>query len=143
MPRISRYKLGKEELQSIQNHFSYLISSFTNSQEIENFFDGFLTPEEKLMLSKRLVLFMMIKRGYPPSVIQPSLHISYESVRTYTNLFSHKNELFQKTLDRLIKRDKTQEFWKKIDKVLKPVDLFLRAKTDMKARAKFASGDWE
>jgi len=82
MPRISKYKLGKEELQTIQNHFSYLISSLTDSREIENFLDGFFTPEEKIMLSKRLALQMMLKKGYSPSVIQPALHISYESVRT-------------------------------------------------------------
>lgn len=141
MPRISKYKLGKEELQSIQNHFAYLISSLTDSQEVENFLDGFFTPEEKIMLSKRLVLQMMLKRGYPTSAIISALHISYESVRSYSNLLTYKNGLFQKTLDRLIKREKAQEFWKKIDKLLKPVDLFLKAKTDMKARSKFMSGE--
>lgn len=142
MPRVSKSRLQEEKLQEITDHFSYLISSLNNSQEIENFLNNFLTPEEKIMLAKRLVLLMMIKKGYSPSVIQSALHISYESVRTYANLLPHKNDLFQKTLDRLIKREKAQEFWRKIDKLLKPIDLFLQAKTNMKARAKFASGDW-
>lgn len=142
MTRISKYKLRQKDLEVLTDHFSYLISSLTDSTEIENFFTEFFTKEEKIMLAKRLVLFMMLKKDYPPSVIQSALHISYETVRTYSMQLSSKNDLFQKTIDKLIKREKSKEFWSKIEKLLKPLNLALRAKTDMKARAKLASGDW-
>lgn len=144
MPRASRNKIQKEKLQEITEHFSYLISSLNSALEIENFLDNFLTSEEKIMLTKRLVLYMMIKRGYPPHVIQDALQISYETVRLYNDKLPGKNELFQNTIERLIKRDKTREFWVKVDKLLKPLELALRAKTDMKARAKLMTPgeDW-
>lgn len=140
MPRASKFNFQQDKLKEISNHFSYLISSLNNSGETENFLDNFLTHEEKIMLTKRLVLFMMIKRGYPPRIIQGALHISYETVRIYTDKLPSKNQQFQQTIERLVKRDKTKEFWEKIDKLLKPIELALRAKTDMKARAKLASG---
>lgn len=142
MPRASKIKLKKEKLKEIQEHFSYLISTLNNSDEIENFFDNFLSEEEKVMLTKRLVLFMMIKRGYPSHVIQSALNISYETIRIHADKILLKNEMFQKTVEKLIKREKSREFWKKADKLLKPFELALKSKTDMKARAKFASGDW-
>lgn len=142
MTRVSRLKLTKNRLEEIREYFSFLIASLNNSSEIENFLDGFLTNEEKIMLSKRLVLMMMIKRGYPPSAIQSILNMSYESVRTYTILLSTRNNMFQKTIERLIKRQKTREFLQKIDKLLKPLDLVLRSGTDMRGRAKIYSGDW-
>lgn len=142
MPRVSKARLHNERLQEIGEHFSYLISSLKTSGEIENFFTEFLTKEEKIMLAKRLVLFMMLKRDYSPSMIQSALHISYETVRNYQNQLHHKNAVFQRIIEKLVKREKTEEFFQKLEKILKPVELFLRSKTDMKARAKFASGDW-
>jgi len=135
MPRASRIKLDKEKLKEIREHFFYLISNLNDSSEIENFFDSFLSEEEKIMLAKRLVLIMMIKRGYPPHLIQSTLNISYETTRLHSEKLALKNENFHTTIERLIKREKTKEFWEKIDQLLKPFELALRSKTDMKARA--------
>lgn len=129
-------------MEEIREYFSFLIASLNNSQEIENFLEGFLTNEEKVMLSKRLVLMMMLKRGYQPHEIESILAMSYESVRTYKNLLATRNKQFQKTIERLVKREEAKEFWEKVDKILKPIDLVLRSGTDMRARAKLYSGDW-
>lgn len=142
MTRVSRHKLQDQRAQEISDHFSHLIASLTTSSEIENFLNDFLTREEKIMLAKRLVLFMMIKRNYSSTTIQSALHVSYETVRNYSNQIYNKGEIFQKTLNKLIGKEKSKEFWEKIDKMLKPLDLFLRSKNDMKARAKFTSGGW-
>lgn len=142
MTRISKFRLYDNQLKELTDHFSFLISSLKTSEEIENFFDSFFTKEEKIMLTKRLVLFMMIQRGYNPKAIQSALHISYETVRTYTNQFANKNTQFQKMIEKLISREKAKEFWEKVEKMLKPIELALNAKRDMKARAKLISGDW-
>lgn len=143
MPRISRSKLTPEKLQEITDHFSYLVSSLTHAKDIEGFLMDFLTREEKIMLAKRLVLFMMIKKGYEPQFIQQMLHLSYETVRTYTNQCYEKNTIFHEILDKMLDRQKTKDFWRKIDTFLKPVELLLNSKRNMKARAKFISGDWK
>lgn len=143
MPRISRSKLDKTNLQEITDHFSYLISSLTQAKDIEKFFVDFLTKEEKIMLAKRLVLFMMIKKGYESVVIQQALQMSYETVRTYSNQLSGKNNVFLSVVDKMLSRQKTKEFWRKLDRVLKPIELALNSKRNMKARAKFISGDFD
>lgn len=140
MPRASKFIFREEKIKELQEHFSHLISSLNDSSEIESFLDEFLTREEKIMLSKRLVLFMMIKRQYPAPIIQDILHVSYETVRTYQNQLPTKSERFQKLIDRLISREKTKEFFQKLEKLFKPLDLALKAQNDMKARAKIASG---
>jgi uncharacterized protein YerC len=142
MTRVSRHKLKENQLQEITDHFIHLVSTLKNSKEIENFLSEFLTKEEKLMLAKRLVLQMMIQKGYTTPAIQESLHVSYETVRNYTNQLEMRNNLFKKTVVRLVKRQKAREFWNKIDKFLKPAGLALQSKTNMKARAKIYSGNW-
>ncbi|MBI3093185.1 MAG: hypothetical protein HYZ02_03050 [Candidatus Levybacteria bacterium] len=142
MPRVSKSKLHVDRLKEIEDHFSHLISSLTNSNEIEDFFEGFFTKEEKVMLAKRLVLYMMLKKDYPPSAISSALHMSYETIRSHANQMSGKKDKFFVIIDKLIAREKTNEFFKKIESILKPIDLAMRARNDMKARAKLASGDW-
>ncbi|MBI2036709.1 hypothetical protein HYT17_03705 [Candidatus Microgenomates bacterium] len=142
MTRVSRARLDRKRLQELTDHFSFLVSSLTNGVEIENFFNEFLTEEEKIMLTKRLVLFMMVKKNYSPTAIQSALHVSYETVRTYQRQLQYKNASFQQTIERLVRRQATKEFFAKLDKILKPLSLALAAKTDMRARAKLATGDW-
>ncbi|RJP47583.1 MAG: hypothetical protein C4584_00325 [Armatimonadetes bacterium] len=143
MPRASKVRLEEKELKNLTEHFCYLVSSLTNSTEAENFLHEFLTKEEKIMLTKRLVLFMMLKRNYPDPIIKGALKISYETIRTYKNQFPSKNEEFQKTINKLVNRERAKELFEKLNKLLKPLDLALQSKSNMKARSKFASGNWD
>jgi len=61
----------------------------------------------------------------------------------YKEKWKNGGEKYKKTIQKIAKREKTKEFWKKIEKLLKPLELALESKTNMKARAKFATGDWE
>lgn len=140
MPRASKFIFREEKFRELQEHFSHLISSLNDLNETESFFDEFLTREEKIMLTKRLVIFMMIKRNYPAGVIKDILHISHETVRYYQNQLPSKSERFQKLIDRLIGREKTKEFFQRLEKLLKPLDLAMKARNDMRARARIASG---
>lgn len=143
MTRISRYKLSKQQSQDIEGHLVFLIGSLRNQKEIEHFLDNFLTQEEKIMMTKRLALFMMLERNYSPIAIQQALRISYETVRTYQNQFRLQTEQFRKIIRKVVYRQEAKEFFQKVEKLLKPLGLALQAKTNMQARAKLASGDWE
>lgn len=142
MSRASKFQLNNKQVKEITSHLLYLISSLNNQNEINDFLENFLTKEEKLMLSKRLVLLMMLKKRYSPSIIKDALHLSYETIRIHQNQLDSKNEIFENMLKKLLQRQKTRELFEKINKFLKPIDLAIRSKSDMRARAKFASGDW-
>lgn len=142
MPRVSKFNLDQKQIEEMNTHLSYLISSLNNASQIESFLNDFFTKEEKTMLTKRLVLFMLIRKGYSPSTIQTALHISYETVRIYQNQLNNKSKTFTEMLDKLIARDQTKKLFNKLDNLLKPLSLALQSKTNMKSRAKFISGDW-
>lgn len=143
MPRVSKAFLQKQKLTELENHFSFLIASLQKSADIEAFMNDFLTHEEKIMLTKRLVLFMMLKQGYSPSAIQAALHVSYETVRTYTNHLAAKSLLFHATITKLLEREETKKFWQQVEHLLKPLGLAMKARSNMRARAKLASGNWD
>lgn len=94
------------------------------------------------MLSKRLMLHLMLENGYKSFEIEKVLGISGETVRVHNNIWSKGGETYKKIIRRMAKREKTKIFRRGIEKILKPIDLALNVRTNMKARAKLASGDW-
>lgn len=142
MGRVSKRKINKDLERDLQEQLSFIVVSLTNKEEVNIFLDEFLTDEEKLMLGKRLILYMLLYKGLTNTQINNALSVSHETTRWYREIFERKPDAFKKTLERLIKREKSQELWKKIESILEPFSLALSAKTNMKARAKLASGDF-
>ena len=143
MPRASRKPVRKNVDDEIRENFSSLISSLSSSSDIQKFFIDFLTREEQIMLSKRLMLHLMLERGYKNNQIQGVLGISKDTVRTHRAIWERGGTVYKEILRKIAKKAQNREFWEKLEKVFRPLDLALKAKTDMKARAKFATGDWD
>lgn len=139
MPRASRRLINKTINDELKEHFTSLISVLTNSKDIEEFFLDFLTDEEKKMLTKRLMLHLMIENGYRIFQIESVLGISRETIRVHKHIWSRGGETYRKLIGKIAKREKAKRFWEKVEKILKPIDLALKAKTNMKARAKLAT----
>jgi uncharacterized protein YerC len=143
MPRASRRPVSKNVLEEIQDTFSYLISSLASPKDIQTFFDSFLTEEEKTMLTKRLMLHLMIENSYDPMEIMSALSLSKETINKHKHILLRENIMYKDIIAKITKRKKTKAFWEKIEKAFRPLELALDAKTNMKARAKFLSGDYE
>ena len=78
MSRASRKPVEKDLDQQLQENFTSLISNLNSSTNIEGFFKDFLTKEEKTMLGKRLMLHLMLEKGYKNDQIKAVLGISKE-----------------------------------------------------------------
>jgi uncharacterized protein YerC len=143
MPRASRREIDKEMQDELRDNFAYLISALHRSKEIENFLEDFLTHEEKTMLSKRLMLHLMLENGYKSSEIEAVLGVSHETIRVHKEIWSRGGEAYRKMIRKIAKREKTKEFWQKVEKILKPLEYAFQAKTNMKARSKLLNYPWE
>lgn len=143
MPRASRRPVNKNIQEELQDNFSFLISSLTSSSDIQHFFETFLTEEEKIMLTKRLMLHLMIENGYGPMEITSVLGISLETVRKHKMVSRLGDKIYKAIIVKITKRRKTKEFWQQVEKLLRPLDHALDVRTNMKARAKFLSGEYE
>lgn len=142
MGRVSKRFINKELHQELEDQLVFTISSLVNKDEINSFINEFLTKEEKIMLGKRLVLYMLLLKGLSGSKISNILSMSHETIRWYKQIFDNKSEIFKKNIQKLINRERNKKLWEKIEKILEPFALALDAKRDMKARAKLASGDF-
>lgn len=142
MPRVSKKRLNKNVYDELEENFSFLISSLHDSSEIVDFFNDFFSSEEKTMLTKRLMLHLMLDAGYRTTQIQTVLGMSQETIRVHKSFFRNGGETYKKTIRKIASREKAKQFWSRVEQILKPVDLFLKSKSDMKARAKLLSGDY-
>ena len=142
MGRVSKKVIDKIFLDQIEDQLSFLIESLNNRNGINEFMNEFLTREEKIMLGKRLILYMMLYKGMTSKQIHNSLGMSLETIHWYKQTYDSKSELFRKNIEKLIKRERTKKMWLQVERILEPVSLALDSKTNMKARAKLFSGDF-
>lgn len=142
MGRVSKQLINRELMEDLEEQLSFIIISFKAKEETRAFLNEFLTKEEKMMLGKRLTLYMMLYKGMTSKQIHDSLSMSYETIRWYKQVYENKPDVFRKEIEKLISREKSKELWNKIERILKPIELAMNARNDMKARAKFASGDF-
>lgn len=142
MGRVSRKAINKDLKEELEEQLSFLISSLNSKEEVNTFLEEFLTEEEKTMLGKRLILYVLLYKGLTATQIHNLLSMSYETIRWYREIFDNKSLSFKKYLKKLIKREKSKEFWNKVEKILEPFALAMEAKSNMRARAKLASGDF-
>lgn len=141
MPRVSRSQLKIEVRKELKENFADLVSSLSKKSDIEDFFSSFLTKEEDLMLTKRLMMHLMLENGYKDSQIHSVLGVSRETIRVHRELWERGGPVYKELLSKLAKKEKTREFLKNLARKLRPLDDFLGAKNDMKARARFISGE--
>ena len=141
MGRVSKKTIDRKLLDQIESQFFSLIQRLKSREEID-FMNEFLTSEEKIMLGKRLVLYMMLYKGMTNKQIHDSLGMSFETIHWYKQTYEGKSDLFRKKIEELLKNERNDELWNEIERVLEPIGLALKSKSNMKARAKLLSGDF-
>lgn len=127
----------------LKDNFAFLISSLSSPRDIQQFFETFLTDEEKTMLTKRLMLHLMLENGYSIVDIAVVLGLSRETVRVHHALWRNGGEVYKSIIARIAKRQKTKEFWESVEKALRPLEYMLQAKSNMRSRAKLLRGDFD
>src|SRR3990167_9096774 len=115
MPRASRKLINKDLNDELNENFLILISSLRVSQEINYFFAGFLTKEEKKMIPKRLMLHLMLFNNIPDSKISAHLGVSYETIRTHRNSWGSFSNEYKEIVSKISRRKNTKDLLRKLD----------------------------
>ena len=112
MGRVSKKTIDRDLQSELEEQLSFIVSCLTDKKEIIVFLNEFLTREEKIMLGKRLVLYIMLIGGTSSKDIHNTLLMSHETIRWYRELYSTKPRVFRKTIDRLLKHEKSKSLLK-------------------------------
>jgi len=139
MPRASRRPVNKNFDQDLKENFSSLIATLNNSSEIRQFFNDFLTHEEQTMLTKRLMLHLMLERGYRTSQIQSTLGITKETIRIHRRIEGKGNLLYKRVLSKIDRKAEKRMLWKRLEKTLRPAGFLLSKGESIKTSANLQS----
>ena len=142
MPRASKRQLSSESLSELEKNFSYFVSSMTSAHETDEFLNTFLTREEKVMVIKRLMLYIMLERGTKVAEIAMILNLSRQTVNAHKSKFLLTSSTYRQIILKLVRRKKAQKFWSSVEDILYPIVLAGEATRDMRARSKVYSGDF-
>lgn len=132
MTRVSRLPIEKNVYEDSTQTFYRLIDDLEGN-EMGEFFDDFLTEEEKLMLSKRLAVAQLIRQGFDYLEIKGILKVSNGTISGVKHWLKYKKG-FKIGLEKVIKREKYSELDRKVREFLKHIPPTTRSN---KARARW------
>lgn len=118
MTQLSRYPLNKTIKTEILNSFYWLIAHLRKSDEVNKFFNDFLTNTEKLMFAKRLAIALMISKGYSYSEIKHTLKVSTSTIVGIVNWLNKSGDGYKVAFNKLSEKELLDQFWNEVGSIV-------------------------
>lgn len=110
MPQVSKYPLSKNTEKRLYQLFWETISNLKDSVKAEVFFNDLLSPTEKIMLSKRLAIAVMLIKDYDYSVIRSTLRVSPGTINSVSIWLKYSGTGYREVIDKLLRKEKFKNF---------------------------------
>lgn len=120
MAQISKYLISKDVYERVFDLFLKTISSLGTKNQTSKFLDGFITPTEKIMLSKRLAIGILLAKGYQYREISKILKVSLGTIGTMGQNYKYQPG-FRSVVRKVLEDEKIEDFWLKIGEVVASV----------------------
>lgn len=118
MAQVSKYPVSKEVSDRMFEVFQMTISSLNSKEDIEEFFDEFLSPIEKIMLAKRLSIAVLLTKGYSYPSISNILRVTPRTIASVSLALKYRGRGYQKAVEKILSNEKMNAFWEKIEDLL-------------------------
>ena len=118
MTQVSKYPIHKDAEKRMFDIFKSTISRLTISEDIEEFLEDFLSPVEKIMLSKRLSIAILLAKGYTYPAIARILRVTPSTISTVSLRLKYSGKGYKKAVERVLSQEKKDNFWQKIEDAL-------------------------
>lgn len=118
MTQVSRYPLRKEMEERLFEVFWQVLADIKTSREAKVFFHDLLTPTERVMLVKRLGIALLLIKKYDYSQITDILKVSTGTIARIALWLKTEGSGYRKSVEKVIKREKHEEFWDKLEEVV-------------------------
>lgn len=117
MTQISKRFVRQDVLNEMTKVFLTSLSQLRNENDAVNFIEDLLTPTEKIMLSKRVAIAIMLKKGFDQEVIRSILKVSRSTVSAVNGKVKFGGKGYNLVLEKIIKSDKIEAISNKIEEI--------------------------
>lgn len=118
MTQVSKYPITKDIEARIFEILFKVIGDLKNSAEIEEFFNEFLSPVERIMLAKRLSIAVLLAKGYDYEAIRKTLRVSPPTISRVALSLKYMGKGYRKVVQKLLGEEEIGEFFQKIEDVI-------------------------
>ncbi len=118
MSQVSKTHLEATIQKELYDQFSFIISELKSSTEVEDFFSEFLTRTERIMLSKRLGIAVLLTKGYTYRDTRHVLHVSFPTIRSVQFWLDHGGKGYKAAVEKIVSRQTLAAFFEKIDTLI-------------------------
>ncbi len=115
MAQISKYRLFAKAEAEIKSLFTEIIALLSRPQDIADFLDDFLSPTERIVLSKRITVALLLKQGCSYEVIMKTLKVSAPTVADVSLKLKYSGKGYHRILDKILAQQKIKGIFDKIE----------------------------
>lgn len=123
MPKVSQNPLPPERKKEIMDALVRTLAKINNDSLLKRFLDDLLTPTEKLMLGKRLMVAVLLQRGYSYGAVCRALKMSKTTVHLIQRELLKSGEGYKKIFDLFFRESRGQKILDAIERFLNSVTL--------------------
>ena len=109
MTQVSKYLIEKDIYDEIFESFLQTIINIKSKPQALNFFENFLTENEKIMFSKRLAIGILIARGLGQRQIMKILKVSAGTISSFTTHYKY-NVNYKNFINKILLNKKIDNF---------------------------------
>lgn len=110
MSQVSKYPLRNDVYEQLEELFINTISRMTNKRLVSDFLSDFLTPTEKIVLMKRLAIYVLLGKEYDYRYIQALLKVSFPTISSVSKSYKYLGKGCKEVVEQLIKEEKIDRF---------------------------------
>lgn len=118
MTQVSRHQLQPEMANLIYTELCNFVSFIPSGRGYSEFFNDFLTPTEKVMLSKRFMIMVLLMRGKTVEHIKNTLFVSNSAVMSVSSWLNNASPTTKNMLSKLNKSKDWENFFDSIESIL-------------------------
>jgi len=106
MAQVSKYPLRKEVYDQIEVLFIETLANLTDKRILQDFLYDFLSPTEKIVLVKRLAIYILLGKGYKYEQIKAILHVSAPTIASANISYKYLGKGSKEVINKLIRDEK-------------------------------------
>lgn len=141
MAQVSKYPVSTDVEKRMYKILLEAISNLRGASEVEEFLNEFISPVEKVMLAKRMAIAVLLGKGYDYESIKKILRVTPTTIASINIALKYSKKGYKKAVDKILKSEKIEEFWQKVDDVLNDIVppgpgnwSYMRARREMEKR---------
>ena len=118
MAKVSKRILNKNLEEHLFTVFIESIINLRNKEDVKNFIADILSPVEKIMLTKRLAIAILLFKNYTYEEIDEKLKVSKSTIMNVSNALKSGKNGYKKVVEEIIKKQKREKLFLNIDEIL-------------------------